>query len=170
MAWLGVRERGAGSGEVLGADAAASADDLRALFAPVERELGVLGTADAELMAPAGGGQVPQVRVHAERQVGEVPQPRQHPGDVVGWHAVDRQGRDPHLLEAARRAAERVALGTAPVLAVHAAHAVPAAPEAEPYRNPRLEQALDGGVCGAAYQREGLEQDEVGRIFLERPG
>ena len=154
--------------EVLGTDAAAAADQLGALLAPLERELGVLGAADARLVPPAGGRQVAEVRVDAEREVGEVPQPREHPGDVVGRHAVDRQRADAHLLEAARRAAERVALGAAPMLAVDAADAVPAAAEAEPHRQPGLEQRLDRRVRRAAHERQRLEQDQVGPVLLER--
>ena len=93
------------------------------------------------LLSPAGGRQVAEVRVHAERQIGEVAQPRHHPGDVVRRHAVDRQRADAHLLEPARRTAERVALGAAPVLAVDAAHAVPAAAEAQPDRQARSRAA-----------------------------
>ena len=85
---------------------------------------------DGALVAPAGRGQIPEVGVDAEREVGEVAQPREHPGGVVGRDAVDQQRGGAELLEAARGAAEGVALGTAPVLAVDAADAVAAAPEA----------------------------------------
>ena len=86
---------------------------------------------------------VAEVRVDAERQVGEVAEPRQHPLDVVGRQAVDQQRLDAELLEPLRSPAEEVALGPAPVLAVHAADAVAAAAEAEPHGQAGLEDSLD---------------------------
>jgi hypothetical protein len=68
-------ERGARRLDVLHADAAAAPDDLRALLAPPERELGVLAAADRGLRAPAVRRERTQVGVHAQRQVGEVAQP-----------------------------------------------------------------------------------------------
>jgi hypothetical protein len=86
---------------------------------------------------------------------------------VVRRHAVDHEGPDALLLEAACRAPERVPLRSAPVLAVYAAHAAAAAAEAEPHRQARAEEVLDGLVRRVADEREGLEQDEVGRVGLE---
>ena len=147
---------------------AAAADDLRALGAPAERELRVLGRPDVVVEAPLGAGEVPEVRVDAERQLGEVAQPRQHPGHVVDREAVDQERADAHLLEAPGRAAEEVALGRAPVLPEDAAHAVPAAPEGEPDREPGLEQPLDGLVGRrVADESERLEQDQIRRVLLE---
>ena len=146
VARLGVREALARGADQLGPDAAAAADDLRALLAPLKRHLRVRLAGDLVVEAPAVAREVAEVRVDAERHVGEVTQPGDHPGHVVGRDAVDQQGAHAHLLEAARRAAEQVALRPAPVLAVDAAHAVPAAPEAEPDRQPGLEQRLDGHV------------------------
>ena len=71
--------------------------------------------------------QMAEVRVDAERQLGEVAQPRDDARHVVDRQAVDQQRLDAHLLEAPRGAAEEVALGRAPVLAVDPAHAVAAA-------------------------------------------
>src|SRR5262249_25829156 len=42
--------------------------------------------------------------------------------------------------------------------------------EADPHRDAGGEQALDGRVGGAANEREGLEQDQVGRVLLEYAG
>ncbi len=90
------------------------------------------------------------------------------PGQVVDGQAVDQQGADAHLLEPVGCAPEEVSLGRAPVLAVDAAHAVAAAAERQPDRQPGLEQELDrlerGGI---ADQRERLEQDQIGRLVLE---
>ena len=124
---------------------------------------------DPGLVTPAGRRQVAEVGVDAERQVGEVAQPGEHAGDVIGGQAVDRERADPHLLEAARGAPERVALGAAPVLAVDAAYAVAAAAEAEPHGQAGAEQGLDGRVRRAAHERQRLDQDQVGRVVLERP-
>ena len=151
-----------------GPHAAAAADHLGPLGAPAQRQLGVLLALDAGLLAPARRRQVAEVRVDAEREVGEVAQPGEHPGDVVGGDAVDGQRAHAHLLKAPGGAAEGVALGAAPVLAIDPADAVPAAPEAQPHRDPGVQQGLDGGVGGAAHQRQGLEQDQVGRLLLER--
>ena len=74
----------AGGRDVLGPHAAAAADDLGALLAPGCGELGVLVAADALVEAPAVGRVVAEVGVDAERQVGEVPQPGQHPGTWSG--------------------------------------------------------------------------------------
>ena len=169
MARLGVSERGAGSGQVFGAHATATADDLRALRPPAERQLGVLAAGDARILAPAGDRQVAEVGVDAERQIGEVAQPREHPRDVVGRDAVDRQRADAHLLEAPGGATERVPLGPAPVLAVDSADSLAAAPEAEPDRQAGVEQRLDRRVGGAAHERERLEQDQIRPRLLERP-
>jgi hypothetical protein len=56
------------------------------------------------------------------------------------------------------------------VLAVDAADAVAAAPEAHPDREPRPEQRLDRLVRQRiANQRQRLEQDQVGRLLVEDP-
>ena len=104
----------------------------------------------------------PRFGYDTERKVGEVTQPRQHPGDVVGRHAVDRQRADAHLLEPARRATEGVALGPAPMLAVDAAHAVATAAEAQPHGQAGVEQRLDRRVRRAAYERQGLDRIRSG--------
>ena len=103
--------------------------------------LGVLVAVDGPVEAPAVGRVVAEVRIDAERQVGEVPQPREHPGHVVGRQAVDEQRPDPDLLEVVGGAAELVALRAAPVLAEHAAHAVAAAAEADPDGDPARARA-----------------------------
>ena len=165
---LGLGERGAERGDVVARDAAAAADDLRALVAPAERELGVGLGADRVVEAPALAGQVAEVRVDAERQLGEVAQPRDDAGHVIDRQAVDQQRLDAHLLEAPRGAAEEVALGRAPVLAVDAAHAVAAAAVREPHGQARLEQQLDHLVGRRlADQRERLEQQHVRRVVRE---
>jgi hypothetical protein len=71
-------------------------------------------------------------------------------------------------MPSSRLAAEQVALGRAPVLAVDAADAVAATAEAHPDRQPGREQALDR-LEGEriADQRQRLEQDQVGRLVLE---
>ena len=150
-------------------DAAAATDDLRPLLAPLQRHLRVLAAPRSRLVAPPAGGQIAEVRVDAKRQIGEVAQPRDHPGDVVGRHAVDRQGADADLLETPRRAAEGVALGSAPVLAVDAAHAVTATAKAHPHRQPGRQQRLDRRVGRAPHQRHRLDQDQVRRLLLEGP-
>ncbi len=130
-------------------------------------QLGELVAADAVVERPARLGVVAEVRVDAQRQVGEVPQPGQHSRDVVGRDAVDEQRRHAHLLEAAGGAAEEVALGAAPVLAEHAAETVPAAAEAEPDRVAAVHQRLHRLERELVDQRHRLEQDEVGRLVLE---
>ena len=169
IAGLGLLEQLARRRDVRRADAAAAADDLRSLLAPAQRHRRVLGAADARLEAPARVRVVAEVRIHAERQVGEVAQVGHHPVDVVGRDAVDHQRADAHLLEAGGRAAERVALGPAPVLPVDAAQAVPAAPERQPDRKPGVEQRLDRGEQRRPHDRERLEQDEIGRLVGEEP-
>ncbi len=165
-----------GGRDVLGAHAAAAADDLRALLAPAQRHLGVLLAAHAGREAPAAIAVVAEVGIDADRQVGEVAQVGDHARHVVGRDAVDEQRGHAHLLEAARRAAEGVALGAAPVLAVDAAQAVAAAPEGQPHGQAGRQQALDRRVEGGREEREGLEQHEVGRLGLvgeharEEPG
>ena len=155
-----------GGRDVLGAHAAAPADDLRPLRAPAQRHLGVLLAADAGREAPAPVAVVAEVRIDAQGHVGEVAQVGDHPGDVVGRNAVDEQRGHAHLLEAPRGAPEGVALGAAPVLAVDAAQPVATAPEGQPHGQAGGQQALDGGVERGREQRQGLEQDEVGRLGL----
>ena len=168
MPGLGVCERRFRRRDLVGADAAAAADDLRAFLAPVQRKLGVLVGADSGLLTPAGSRQIAEVRVHAERQIGEVAQPGEHAGDVIGWQAVDRERAYPHLLEPPGGTPERVALGAAPVLSVHAAHSVAAATEAKPHRQAGVEESLDGRVRRTPNQCQRLDQDQVGRVLLER--
>ena len=165
---LGAGECRAECRDVIGRDAAAAADDARTLVAPAERELRVGLGPDRLVELPARPGQMAEVRVDAERQLGEVAQPRDDSRHVVDGQAVDQQGIDAHLLEAPGRAAEEVALRRAPVLPVDAAHAVAAAPVGEPDRQPGLEQQLDHLERGrVADQREGLEQQHVGRVVRE---
>ena len=116
--------------------------------------------------APAAVAVVAEVRVHAQRQVGEVAQVGDHARDVVGRDAVDEQRGRAHLLEAPRGAPEGVALRAAPVLAVDAAQPVATAPEGEPHGQAGRQQPLDRGVERRREQRQGLEQDEVGRLGL----
>ena len=98
-------------------------------------------------------------------------EPGDHPGHVVDGQAVDHQRAHAHLLEAARGAAEEIALGRPPVLPEDTAHAVPAAPEGEPDRQPRLEQQLDRlEQLRIAHERQRLEQDQVGRLLGEHAG
>ena len=133
-----------------------------------DAQVGVLVAVDGAVEAPAVGRVVAEVRIDAERQVGEVAQPREHPGHVVGRQAVDEQRPDPDLLEVVDGAAELVALGPAPVLAEHAADAVPAAAEADPDGDPALHERLDGAERQpVADERHRLEQDEVGRVLVE---
>ena len=110
-----VAHRLAHGGDVLRAGAAAAADELRALLAPAAGQPRVLLPADPGV-APAVVREVAEVGIDAERQVGEVAQVRDHAVDVVGRDAVDQQRPHAELLEAERRAAERVALRAAPVL------------------------------------------------------
>ena len=117
-------ERGARRADALGSDTAAAADDLRPLLAPGERQIGVVRLQAAGLVAPAGRREVSEVRIGAERQVGEVAQPRQHSGHMVRRDAVDQQRSDAELLEAARGAPEGIALRPAPMLPVDAAVSV----------------------------------------------
>ena len=119
----------AGRGDQLGADPAAAAHDLRALLPPRERHRRVLLAAHQPVGGPAGTRVVAEVRVHAERHVREVAHVGDHPGHVVRRDAVDEERAHAHLLEAARSAAEEIALGAAPMLPVHAADAVAAAPK-----------------------------------------
>ena len=169
MAGLGFGQRRSCRRDLLGTDAAATTDDLRPFLAPAQRELGVLLGADAGLLTPAGGRKIAEVGVHAERQIGEVAQPGEHADDVIWRQAVERERADPHLLEPPRGPPERIALGSAPVLSVHAAHAVAAAAKAQPHGQAGVEKSLDGRVRGAANQRQRLHQDQVGRVLLERP-
>ena len=72
------------------------------------------------------------------------------------------------LVQAPGGAAELVALRAAPVLAEDAAHAVAAAAEARPHRDPGGHERLDGGQGEpVADEGDGLQQDEVGRVVLE---
>ena len=92
------------------------------------------------------------------------------PGTWSTGQAVDEQRADAQLLEAAGGAAEGVALRRAPVLAVDAADAVPAAAEREPDREPGLEQQLDGlEGLGVADRVSVSSSSEVGRLLLEDP-
>ncbi len=162
----GLRDRG----DVVRADAAAAPDDLRALGPPGAREGGVGVRIDRVVELPGARAEAPEVRVHAERHARVVAQPGQHPGDVVDRQAVDQQRADAHVLEAARGAAEGVALRRAPVLAEDAADAVQAAPEGEPHREAGLLQQLDGlERLRVADQGQRLEQQQVGRLLLEDP-
>src|SRR3954447_25795018 len=72
------------------------------------------------------------------------------------------QAAPPHRREAARRAAEVVALRAAPVLAVDAADAVPAAPEAEPDGQADADELLDGLEQRRPQDAQRLDEDEVG--------
>ena len=150
-----------------GPDPAAAADQLRSLLAPFAREFRVLGAADAAIERPPGFRVVAEVRIDAEGQVGEVPQPGQHSCDVVGRDAVDHQRAHSRLLETARGPAEQIALRAAPVLAENSAEAVAAAPEAKPDREAAGDQALDAAHGDLPDQRHRLEQDEVGRLVVE---
>ena len=69
--------------------------------------------------------------------------------------------------EAARAALWRAGSGLG---IAHVADAVPAAAEAEPYRQAGLQQARDGVIGRIPHQRERLEQDEVGPLLLEQAG
>ena len=124
------RARGA---DLLGPDAAAAADQLCALLAPAHGHAGELVGPGVGVDVPAVAREVADVGVHAERQVGEVAQVREHPVDVVGRDAAEQQGADAELLEATHGAPEGVALRAAPVLAVDAAQPVAAAPERQPH-------------------------------------
>src|SRR5262249_21139925 len=159
-------------GDVVGARAAAAADDLRALLAPRERHLGVLVAADAGVEAPARVGEVAEVGIDAEWQGGEGAQGADHPGDGGGRGAVDEQRAGPPGLEGAGGAAELVALRAAPVLAVDAADAVAAAAEAQPHREADGEELLDGLEQRGPQDGERLDEDEVRRARLvgEEPG
>ena len=86
---------------------------------------------------------------------------------MVGRDAVDEQRADAHLLEAPRGAAELVALGPAPVLAVDAAHAVAAAAEATATpagRSARSSSTVSNSDGRRTRQR--LDEHEVGRRRL----
>ena len=156
---------------MLGSRAAAASDDLRALRAPLERELGVATGVDLVVEAPKRAGEMAEVGVDAQRELCEVTEPGEHSGHVVDGEAVDEERTDPDLLETAGRSTEEVALGRAPVLSVDAAHAVTAATKREPDREPGLEQALDDlERLRVADERQRLEQDEVRRIVFEDAG
>ena len=157
-----------GRGDVLGRDAAAAADDLRALLAPLECERRVRLGVDPLVEAPEVTREVTEVGVDAERQLREVAEPADHAGHVIDGQAVDEQGADAHLLEAACGPAEEVTLRRAPVLAVDAADAVTAAAERDPDGEAELEELPDEGErLGLADQRERLEQDQVGLLVVE---
>ena len=103
--------------------------------------------ADVAVEAPAGVGEVAEVGVDAERQVGEVAQPRRAcPPTWSGGMQLSSSAPTP--ISSKRRAARPNASpsGPAPVLAEDAAHALAAAAEAEPHRQPRVEQPLDRRV------------------------
>ena len=157
-----------GRGDVLGRDAAAAADDLRALLAPLERKRRVRLRVDPLVEAPELTREVAEVGVDAERELGEVAEPADHARHVIDGQAVDEQGADAHLLEAACGATEEITLRRAPVLAVDAADAVTAAAERDPDGEAELEELLDEGErLGLADQRERLEQDQVGLLVVE---
>ena len=139
-----------GRGDVLGRDAAAAADDLRALLAPLERERRVRLRVDPLVEAPEVAREVTEVRIDAERQLREVAEPADHAGHVIDGQAVDEQGADAHLLEAACGPAEEVALRRPPVLTVDAADAVTAAAERDPDGEAELEELLDEGRTSRA--------------------
>ena len=90
------------------------------------------------------------------------------PGTWSGGRQLMSRARTPDLVQAPGGAAELVALGAAPVLAEDAAHAVATAAEARPHRDAGGHERLDGGQRElVADQRDGLQQDEVGRMVLE---
>ena len=139
-------------------------------LSPLERQVGIGARVDPLVEPPEPTREVAEVRIDAERQVGEVAQPAHHPGHMVDGEAVDQEGVDAHLLEATGRPAEEVALGRTPMLAVDAANTVPAAPEREPDRQSQFEEAFDEGEgVRLADERERLEEQEVGRLVCEDP-
>ena len=77
-------QRRSGSTDLLGPHPAAPADELRALLAPAERHARELRLIGVAVELPAVAREVAAVGVDAERQVGEVAQVGQRPGDVVG--------------------------------------------------------------------------------------
>ena len=90
------------------------------------------------------------------------------PGTWSTGRQLISRASTPISLEAPGRAAEEVALGRAPVLAVDAAHAVAAAPVGEPHGQPGLEQQLDHlERRRIADQRQRLEQQHVRRVVRE---
>ena len=88
---------------------------------------------------------------------------------MVGRQAVDQERADAGLLESPGRAAEHVALGPAPVLAVDPADAVTAAAEGEPDGQPGVDDELDARHRESLPdERHGLHEDEVRRLLGER--
>src|SRR4029453_13080130 len=85
-----------------------------------------------------------EVRIDAERELREVAEPRDHPGQVVDRETVDQERPHAHLLEPPCRPAEEVACGRAAVQAVDAANSATAAAEGQTHRKPRLEQERHG--------------------------
>ena len=154
---------------MLGARAAAAADDLSPLGAPAPGQIPIFGAADLGLKPPAAARVVAEVRIHAERHVGEVTQVGDDPVDVVRRNAVRQQRGDAQLLEPVGRAAERVALRPAPVLAVDPAQAVRAAAKREPHGDLQIDQRLDHPEQRRRHHRQRLQQDQVRRIGRERP-
>jgi hypothetical protein len=155
-------------GDVVRPDTAAASDDLRPFGAPGGGEVRVLLRAGAGVEGPARLREVAEVRIDAEREVGEVAQPREDPRHVVRRDAVDEQGRDAHRLETPGHPSEEVALGPAPVLPEHAADPVQAAAKAQPDRDARLEHGLDGRDGDLlADERHRLQEDEVRRVLGE---
>jgi hypothetical protein len=55
------------------------------------------------------------------------------------------KGADTHRLELLRLVPEQITFRTTPVLTVHAAHPVPAAPKADPHGQPRVQHHLHDG-------------------------
>ena len=157
-----------GGSDVPGRDAAAAADDLCTFPTPLEREGRKRIRVDALVEAPEVAGEMAEVRVDAQWEVGEITEPADHAGHVVDGEAVDEKGADAHLLEPARSPPEQVAFRRSPVLAVDAADAVAAAAERDPDGDPQLEQLLDEGErLGLTNERERFEQDQVGMLVIE---
>ena len=151
-----------------GPHAAAAADDLGALTAA--RLLASSPYSGrrprSRWLTPAGRDcEVAEVGIDAERQVGEVPQPREHARHVVGRKAVDQERAHPDSSKRRAASPNRFAPGP-PSAPEDAAHAVPAAPGSAIPAGPSR-QTLDRLVRRAADERERLEQ---GSDPADRPG
>ena len=119
--------------------------------------------------APAVGRVVAEVRIDAERQVGEVAQPREHPGHVVGRQAVDEERPDARAPRSGATARPNSSPSGPPQCWPNTPHT--------PWRQrrkltqtgmPALHERLDGAERQpVADERHRLEQDEVGRVLVE---
>ena len=162
--WISLPERLHQGADLLGTGAAAAADDLHAFVDPAagvgDKLVGRRAGRPVPLVAQVGA----PVGVGAERQGGVPPQPGATPSTCSRRQAVDQDGADAHLLEAAGGAAEAVAI-LDDRLALDADDLADRAAVGDPERDAGVEEDLVVGklqVLGDLLLD--LHQDQVGLV------